>query len=51
MSDSIKNALGKDKITSAVAGILGGTPGLKDRQRAAEEPGGSVSTAVKATAA
>jgi chemotaxis protein MotB len=52
MSDSIKNALGKDKITSAVAGILGGTPGLKDQGNALRKgPGGSVPTAAEKAAA
>ncbi len=52
MSDSIKNALGKDKITSAVAGILGGTPGLKEQGNALRKgPGGSVPTAAEKAAA
>src|SRR5580700_5712239 len=41
LSDSIKNALGKDKISSAIAGILGGTPGRKVRGNAQRKgPGG-----------
>src|SRR5438105_10249690 len=52
MSDSIKNALGKDKITSAVAGILGGTPGMKEQGNALRKgPGGSVPTAAEKAAA
>ena len=31
MSDSIRNALGKDQISSAIAGILGGAPGVKEK--------------------
>src|SRR5437870_5107506 len=42
MSDSIKGALGKDRITSAIAQILGGTPGLKDQGNAQRNgPGGA----------
>src|ERR1700730_14200342 len=52
MSDSIKNALGKDKITSAVTGILGGTPGLKDQGNAQRKgPGGSTKAATENAAA
>jgi chemotaxis protein MotB len=41
MSDSIRSALGKDKISSAIAGILGGTPGVKGRGNAQMKgPGG-----------
>jgi chemotaxis protein MotB len=41
MSDSIRSALGKDKISSAIAGILGGTPGMKDKGNAQMKgPGG-----------
>jgi chemotaxis protein MotB len=42
MSDSIKGALGKDRITSAIAEILGGTPGLKEHGNAQRNgPGGA----------
>jgi chemotaxis protein MotB len=52
MSDSIKNALGKDKITSAVAGILGGAPGLREQGNAQRKgPGGAVKAAESAAAA
>jgi chemotaxis protein MotB len=52
MSDSIKNALGKDKITSAVAGILGGTPGLKQQGNALRNgPGGSMKATTESSAA
>ena len=43
MSDSITGALGKDKITSAIAEILGGAPGTKQKGNAQMKgPGGSV---------
>jgi chemotaxis protein MotB len=43
MSDSIKGALGKDRITSAIAQILGGTPGLKDQGNVQKKgPGGAM---------
>ncbi len=43
MSDSIKDALGRDKISSAISEILGGAPGLKDKGNAQRKgPGGSV---------
>src|SRR2546426_10258311 len=46
MSDSIKGALGKDKISSAISEILGGAPGLKDKGNAQRKgPGGSVKAA------
>jgi len=52
MSDSIKSALGKDKITSAVAGILGGAPGLKDQGNAQRKgPGGTTKSAAEQIAA
>jgi chemotaxis protein MotB len=52
MSDSIRNALGKDKITSAVAGILGGAPGLKEHGNAQRNgPGGSMKAAAESAAA
>src|ERR1700736_4645584 len=52
MSDSIKNALGKDQITSAVAGILGGAPGLKEQGNAQRKgPGGSMKTTTEHAAA
>ena len=42
MSDSITGALGKDKITTAIAEILGGAPGLKQKGNAQMKgPGGS----------
>src|SRR5207302_7073860 len=43
MSDAIKTALGKDQISSAIAGILGGAPGLKEQGNAQRKgPGGNV---------
>src|SRR6267142_777583 len=43
MSDSITGALNKDKITSAIAEILGGAPGTKQRGNAQMKgPGGAV---------
>src|SRR6267154_3390758 len=43
MADSITGALGKDKISKALAGILGGTPGLKQNGNAQRKgPGGSL---------
>ena len=51
MSDSIKNALGKDKISSAVAGILGGAPGIKQQGNAQRKgPGGSAKAATEPSA-
>ena len=48
MSDSIKNALGKDRITLVVAGILGGAPGMKQQGNAQRKgPGGTVPTAAE----
>jgi chemotaxis protein MotB len=42
MSDSISGALGKDKISSAIAEILGGAPGLKEKGNAQMKgPGGA----------
>src|SRR5205823_7378127 len=42
MSDSITSALGKDKISAALAGILGGAPGLKQNGNGQRKgPGGS----------
>src|SRR5262252_322141 len=42
MSDSIRSALRKDQIASAIAGILGGAPGLKQQGNAQRKgPGGS----------
>src|SRR4051794_1746414 len=42
VSDSIKNALGNDRITSAISGILGGAPGLKEQGNAMRHgPGGA----------
>ena len=42
VSDSIKNALGHDKITNAISGILGGAPGLKEQGNAMRHgPGGA----------
>ena len=47
MSDSIKGALGKDKISSALSEILGGAPGLKDKGNAQRKgPGGAVKAAI-----
>jgi chemotaxis protein MotB len=52
MSDSIKNALGKDKISSAVAGILGGAPGIKQQGNAQRKgPGGSLKANTEPAAA
>src|SRR2546430_5133239 len=43
MSDSITGALGKGKISSAIAEILGGAPGTKQKGNAQMKgPGGSV---------
>jgi chemotaxis protein MotB len=43
MSNSISSALGRDKISSAIAGILGGTPGMKEQGNAQRRgPGGAV---------
>jgi len=43
MSDSIKGALKQDKISSAIAEILGGAPGTKDKGNAQRKgPGGKV---------
>jgi chemotaxis protein MotB len=43
MSDSITGALGKDKIASAIAGLLGGAPGIKEKGNAQRKgPGGVV---------
>ena len=43
MSDSIKGALKQDKISSAIAEILGGAPGLKEKGNAQMKgPGGKV---------
>jgi chemotaxis protein MotB len=43
MSESIRSALGKDRISSVVAGILGGAPGLKEQGNAGRKgPGGSM---------
>src|SRR5882724_8450746 len=40
-SDAFNEALGKDKIASAISGILGGTPGLKQEGNAQRKgPGG-----------
>jgi chemotaxis protein MotB len=45
MSESITGALGKDRITSAISGILGGAPGVKDQGNAQRKgPGGSIKT-------
>ena len=45
MSDSITGALGKDKISSAIAEILGGAPGLKEKGNAQMRgPGGAQQT-------
>jgi chemotaxis protein MotB len=42
MSDSIRGALGKDKISTALAEILGGAPGRKEKGNAQRKgPGGS----------
>src|SRR5436190_10933122 len=42
MSDSIKGALGKDKISSAIAEVLGGAPGVKEKGNAQRKgPGGA----------
>jgi chemotaxis protein MotB len=41
MSDSFKDAIGKDKLSEAIAGILGGAPGLKQEGNAQRKgPGG-----------
>jgi chemotaxis protein MotB len=46
MSDSIKSALGKDQITTAISGILGGAPGTKEQGNAQRKgPGGSKKSA------
>jgi len=43
MADSITGALARDKISTALAGILGGTPGLKQNGNAQRKgPGGSL---------
>ncbi len=43
MSESFSSAMGKDKISSAIAGILGGTPGRKEQGNAQRRgPGGAV---------
>jgi chemotaxis protein MotB len=43
MSESISSALGKDKISSAIAGILGGAPGMKQQGNGQRKgPGGAV---------
>jgi len=48
MSDSIRNALGKDQITTAISGILGGTPGDKQQGNAQRKgPGGSKKSTVE----
>lgn len=42
VSDSIRNALGNDRIASAISGILGGAPGLKQQGNAMRHgPGGA----------
>ncbi len=52
MSDSIKGALGQDKISSAITEILGGAPGLKDKGNAQRKgPGGAIKAAPEQTAA
>jgi chemotaxis protein MotB len=52
MSDSIKNALGKDQITTAITGILGGAPGLREQGNAQRKgPGGSKKDATERAAA
>src|SRR5260370_18829325 len=52
MSDSIRNALGKDQITTAISGILGGTPGDKQQGNAQRKgPGGSKKSTVEQNAA
>jgi chemotaxis protein MotB len=52
MSDSIRNALGKDRISAVVAGILGGAPGLKEQGNAGRKgPGGSVKASAENAAA
>jgi chemotaxis protein MotB len=52
MSDSIKSALRKDQITSAISGILGGAPGLKDQGNAQRRgPGGAEKAAADRAAA
>ena len=46
MSDSIKGALGKDKISSTISEILGGAPGLREKGNAQRKgPGGSMKAA------
>jgi chemotaxis protein MotB len=48
MSDSIRSALGKDQITTAISGILGGTPGVKQQGNAQRKgPGGSKKSTVE----
>src|SRR5579864_4583862 len=52
MSDSIRSALRKDQITAAVAGILGGAPGVKQQGNAQRKgPGGSTKATTESTAA
>jgi chemotaxis protein MotB len=52
MSDSIKGALGQDKISSAITEILGGAPGLKDKGNAQRKgPGGAIKAAPEQAAA
>ena len=52
MSDSIKGALGKDKISTAIAEILGGAPGIKDKGNSQKKgPGGAVKADASAHAA
>ena len=52
ISDAFNEALGKDKIASAIAGILGGTPGLKEEGNAQRKgPGGQQKLSAQKAAA
>jgi chemotaxis protein MotB len=50
MSDSIRKALAKDQITTAIAGILGGAPGLKGQGNAQVKGAGGLERAFSARA-
>jgi chemotaxis protein MotB len=52
ISDAFNDAIGKDKITTAIAGILGGAPGLKEGGNAERKgPGGAKTLSAQKAAA
>jgi len=52
MSDSFNDAIGKDKISVAISGILGGTPGIREKGNAQRKgPGGAQRLAAEKAAA